>query len=180
MVLRRCRNIIVVDSGADATFTFEDLGNALRKIEIDLGVPIRFQSKPSMRAGDDAMPYSGNHYCAVATIQYSCVDGDIYKGTAADGTAWQFNKPEAVCDGTLVYIKACLTGQHEPMDVIEYARNHSTFPHESTGNQFFNEAQFESHRSLGSYVIDHITAHKTGADWTAWIHAAASHAAGKP
>ncbi len=180
MVLRRCKNIIVVDSGADATFTFEDLGNALRKIEIDLGVPIRFQSRPSMRAGDDAMPYSGNHYCAVATIQYSCVDGDIYRASDPDGTAQQYYRPEATLDGTLVYIKACLTGLHEPMDVIEYARNHSTFPHESTSNQFFNEAQFESHRSLGSYVIDHIAANRPGTDWSAWIHAAASHATGKP
>ncbi len=176
MVLRRCRNIIVVDSGADATFTFEDLGNALRKIEIDLGIPIRFRSKPSMRAGEDAMPYSGNHYCAVATIQYSCVDSDIYCEASGD-SARHYSKPEATCDGTLVYIKACLTGQHEPMDVIEYARNHSTFPHESTSNQFFNEAQFESHRNLGSYVIDHIAANRSGTDWSAWIHAAASHAA---
>ncbi len=179
MVMRRCRNIIVVDSGADATYTFEDLGNALRKIEIDLGIPIRFQSRPSMRAGEGAMPYSGNHYCAVATIQYSCVDGDIYPAAAPDDTAPRYTRPEPTLDGTLVYIKACLTGVHEPMDVIEYARNHSTFPHESTGNQFFNEAQFESHRSLGSYVIEHIAGNKPGSDWTTWIHAAVTHAADK-
>ena len=42
MVLRRCRSIVVVDGDADSDFQFEDLGNAIRKIEIDLGIPITF------------------------------------------------------------------------------------------------------------------------------------------
>ena len=46
MVLRRCRHIIVVDADADSEFQFEDLGNAIRKIEIDLGVPITFPDFP--------------------------------------------------------------------------------------------------------------------------------------
>ena len=40
MVRRRCRFIVVSDAGCDPDFEFEDLGNAVRKIEIDLGVPI--------------------------------------------------------------------------------------------------------------------------------------------
>ncbi|MBE7180595.1 MAG: hypothetical protein INR71_05175, partial [Terriglobus roseus] len=162
MVMRRCRNIIVVDSGADATFTFEDLGNALRKIEIDLGIPIHFDQPPSMRAGKKSMAHVKNRYCAVATIRYSCVDDDIYRDTSPDGTVQQFSKPDSTRDGTLLYIKACLNGA-EPMDVTEYARSHSDFPHESTTNQFFNEAQFESHRSLGSHVIETIMQKSAGA-----------------
>ena len=37
MVLRRCRYIMVVDAGCDSDYVFEDLGNAIRKIRIDLG-----------------------------------------------------------------------------------------------------------------------------------------------
>ncbi len=33
---------------------------------------------------------------------------------------------------------------------------HETFPHESTGDQWFSEAQFESYRKLGSHIIDTI------------------------
>ena len=40
MVLRRCHNIVLSDAGADPKFTFDDLGNAIRKIRTDLGVPI--------------------------------------------------------------------------------------------------------------------------------------------
>ena len=72
MVLRRCHNIVVVDAGADPDCQFEDLGNALRKIQIDLGIPIRFNDGIKMKAG--AKP--DNRYCAVATIDYGCVDDD--------------------------------------------------------------------------------------------------------
>ena len=42
MVRRRCRLIVVIDAGEDAKFAFEDLGNAVRKIYIDLGIRITF------------------------------------------------------------------------------------------------------------------------------------------
>ena len=35
--------IVVCDAGCDPDFAFVDLGNAVRKISIDLGIPIRFQ-----------------------------------------------------------------------------------------------------------------------------------------
>ncbi len=145
MVLRRCHNIIVVDAGADPDCQFEDLGNALRKIEIDLGIPIRFNDGIKMRAG----ARKGNHYCAVATIDYGCVDD--YR-----------DLPPAERDklaGHLVYIKAAITGQ-EPPDIKQYALTHSAFPHEATTNQFFNEAQFESYRHLGSFEIETIASHQ--------------------
>ena len=40
MVRRRCRFIVVSDAGCDPGVTFADLGNALRKIRIDLNVNI--------------------------------------------------------------------------------------------------------------------------------------------
>ena len=141
MVLRRCHNIIVVDAGADPDCQFEDLGNALRKIEIDLGIPIRFNDGIKMKAG----ARKGNHYCAVATIDYACADD--YKELPQD------EKDKLA--GKLIYIKAAITGQ-EPPDIKQYALTHSMFPHESTANQFFNEAQFESYRHLGSFEIEAI------------------------
>ena len=54
LVLRRCSVIVVSDAGADPTFTYEDLGNAVRKIRVDLGIPIDFGTpmpmSPSGRA----------------------------------------------------------------------------------------------------------------------------------
>jgi hypothetical protein len=141
MVLRRCHNIVVVDAGADPNCQFEDLGNALRKIKIDLGIPIRFDNGIQMTAGSK----SENYYCAVATIDYGCVDSD--KGLT--------DAEREKLSGTLIYLKAGLTGAETP-DIKQYALTHPTFPHEATANQFFNESQFESYRHLGSFEVDTI------------------------
>ncbi len=53
--------------------------------------------------------------------------------------------------GTLLYIKSSLT-EGVPVDVGEYALKHPTFPHQTTGDQFFDEGQFESYRKLGLHI----------------------------
>jgi len=130
MVLRRCRTIVVLDSGCDETFTYEDLGNALRKIRIDLKIPINFgetgkmpSSKPKKR-------------CFTATIQYSALD-------------------PALPDGELLYIKPMILGNESP-DVASYHSSHLSFPHQSTADQWFDESQTESYRMLGLHTVDDI------------------------
>jgi hypothetical protein len=39
-----------------------------------------------------------------------------------------------------------------PLDVQEYHSSHETFPQQSTADQFFDEAQWESYRSLGLHI----------------------------
>jgi hypothetical protein len=139
MVMRRCRTIVVVDGDADSKYEFEDLGNAVRKIYIDLGIPIHFRDFPGglpMKRGKDGGFDSSSLYCFSGKINYSCIDSDTE-------------------DGDLIIIKPVLNGS-EPEDVRSYALTHPTFPHESTVNQFFNEAQFESYRHLGSWMMDQI------------------------
>ena len=53
--------------------------------------------------------------------------------------------------GTLIYLKSSMTGD-EPIDVRQYKAESEDFPHETTGDQFFDEAQFESYRKLGRHV----------------------------
>ena len=54
MVLRRCKFILVVDAGQDFDYVFEDLGNAIRKIRIDLGIPIEIKVvSPKKSEGTD-------------------------------------------------------------------------------------------------------------------------------
>ena len=54
--------------------------------------------------------------------------------------------------GWILYLKSSLTGD-EPADVIEYQSRNPQFPHQSTGDQFFSESQFESYRRLGLHVV---------------------------
>ena len=118
----------------------EDLGNAIRKARIDLGVEICFD--PPRPAGKDAAskptrlrlvnrPESPTSlpYCAIGTITY----------------------PETGSTGQLIYIKAAIHGD-EPEDIGSYAAANPTFPHESTADQFFTESQFESYRRLGLHI----------------------------
>jgi hypothetical protein len=55
----------------------------------------------------------------------------------------------------LVYIKPTLTG-NEPPDLIHYRGTNPDFPHESTLDQFFDEAQWESYRALGELIGEKI------------------------
>src|SRR4051812_31336442 len=70
MVLRRCKRIIVVDGGADPDFTLEDLGNAVRKINIDLGVPITFDPPVAFQKGAN----HGNRHYFIGRVHYSHAD----------------------------------------------------------------------------------------------------------
>jgi hypothetical protein len=53
--------------------------------------------------------------------------------------------------GWLLYIKPTLLGD-EPSDILQYHRAHAAFPQETTADQFFDEAQWESYRMLGYHI----------------------------
>jgi hypothetical protein len=48
----------------------------------------------------------------------------------------------------LLYVKSCRLSDL-PIDLAAYATQERSFPHDSTGRQWFSEAQFESYRALG-------------------------------
>jgi hypothetical protein len=131
MVLRRNRFIVLSDAAADPDYTFESLANAVRKIRIDFGIPIEFESMKihGKKEGAD----SEGCYCAVGKIGYSQVDGDAQ-------------------DGLLIYFKPAVYGR-EASDILHYKAKNPAFPQEPTRDQFFGESQFESYRSLGEYAV---------------------------
>lgn len=129
LVRRGCHYIIVSDAGQDSNITFEDLGNAIRKCYTDFGIRIEIDAVP-IRPGPGSR-YSPQH-CVVGTVHYEETDPG--------------ENP-----GTLVYIKASLSG-NEPTDILQYAAEEPAFPHQSTADQWFDEAQFESYRKLGDHI----------------------------
>jgi hypothetical protein len=133
MVLRRCQLIVVGDGTSDAEYSFESLGQSLRKIRIDLGIPIKFEKFLITKPSRDLKGV----YAAVATIQYQCVDGKHAR------------------DGKLILIKPTLIG-NEARDILNYASQSGSFPQEFIGDQWFSESQFESYRALGSHIVDAI------------------------
>jgi hypothetical protein len=53
--------------------------------------------------------------------------------------------------GWLVVFKSTLTGD-ESEPIKNYQREHAIFPHQTTADQFFDDAQFESYRVLGWHL----------------------------
>jgi hypothetical protein len=135
MLRRRCRHIVVVDASCDWKFEFGDLEDAIRKIRIDLGISIEF---PHGLPDPKAARHVRKHY-ALGVVNYADVDG------------------QEALQGHICYIKPVLCGD-EPIDVRRYATQHAgktgAFPHQSTADQFFNEAQFESYRMLGRKSVE--------------------------
>ncbi len=122
LVRRRCRYIVASDAGQDGNFGFEDLGNAIRKCYIDFGVQIEIDIA-AIRP--DEKSHRTQSCFSVGYIHYP------------DGMS-----------GTLVYLKPSLS-EKTPADILNYALQNTAFPHESTADQWFSEAQFESYRKLG-------------------------------
>lgn len=147
MVLRRCHYIVVSDGSQDPDCAFDDLGGALRKIRVDMGVPITIEKITIYSRKSDKV----GKYCAVGKIHYSAVDGG----------------DPAKVDGTLIYIKPAICGG-EPADVFNYVQQSKLFPHESTADQFFSETQFESYRMLGLHSVQQISEGFTGATLEDW------------
>lgn len=143
LLRRRCRVIIAVDAEADTPMNFASLMTLQRYARIDLGVridlpwmPIRERTRAVMACNADPATSRCQHddapidhvHVAIGTIDYG--GGDT---------------------GYLVYLKSSLTGDENDY-IRDYARRHATFPHETTGDQFFSEEQFEVYRALGFHM----------------------------
>ncbi len=128
MVQRRCRFIVVSDAGWDPGITFEDLGNAVRKISIDLNVRIEFDT---LQISPRKNPPVTGSCIATARIYYPETGAPV---------------------GQLLYIKPSYRGT-EPASVRGYAEANPSFPHEPTTDQTFGKSQFEAYRALGEYIV---------------------------
>src|SRR5262249_48224812 len=94
-VRRRCRFIVAVDAGCDGGFSFADLGNAMRKIHIDLGVKIRFVKLERFKKRTrDGSILTDADYCAIGLIDYIGADGQPETGSPTTK------------DGFVLYLKA--------------------------------------------------------------------------
>lgn len=78
----------------------------------------------------------------------------LYPGNGTHAVFGTIRYPEAPDKlGHILYIKSSLTGD-EPVDVLNFRRDHKSFPHDATLNQFFTQSQFESYRRLGQHILE--------------------------
>lgn len=132
LVRRECRYIVICDAECDGNLNFEGLAMAVRKCRTDFGVDIQLDVKKLRKDKDTG--FSDVH-CVVGTILYPNEDPQTPSRDR----------------GKIVYLKSTMTGG-EPADLLSYKLEHPVFPHDSTGNQWFSESQFESYRTLGRFI----------------------------
>lgn len=136
LLRRRCRYIIIGDGEADSDHSFYGLATFIRYAQIDMGIKIDIDLDDLKK---DKRGLSHKHYVC-GTIHYT-------------------NREK----GYLLYIKSSMTGD-ENVYIHEYHNNNPEFPHESTGDQFFDEAQFEAYRALGYHVCSQMGDVQNGQD----------------
>lgn len=146
LIERGCRYIVLVDCGADPKpACFQDLGEAIRRCRIDFGTEIDLSLDPLLDKTTDPdrcfvfgrIHFSPDHLIALG----KCRPRD---DSGTDPSV-----------GTIVYIKPGVVPT-VTADVRQYALENNFFPHQTTANQWFDEAQFESYRRLGQFCANKV------------------------
>lgn len=126
LIRRKMRFIVCVDGGMDRDLTCPDLNRLQRLVAIDFGYRIEFDPTNLKTPTDLTRDYG-----LMVKIDYT---------------------PELEQDqkqlGWMLYIKLAMMGT-EANYVLDYRREYPNFPHQTTADQFFDEAQFEAYRKLG-------------------------------
>jgi hypothetical protein len=126
LLRRRCKLIVSVDAEQDPTMSCASLAKLIRYARIDLGVEIDIDLNPFNL---DSVTGMTHRHWTLGTIRYG--NGET---------------------GHLLYVKSSVTGDEAPY-VADYRKRNPAFPQESTADQFFDEAQFESYRALGYHAM---------------------------
>lgn len=137
LIRRRAKLIVIASAGQDTTGGFADLANLIEKVRVDFGVHFFF---------DDGMPLNA----LIPDPPAHAFDRPCVKRGHAIARLFYPRKRDDEDDscGWLVYLHATpITGLSA--DVESYRHHQPGFPHQSTGDQFFDEAQLEAHRELG-------------------------------
>ncbi|HLE83350.1 MAG TPA: hypothetical protein VJG13_03345, partial [Thermoanaerobaculia bacterium] len=173
LIRRRLPLIVLLDAEADPDYTYGGLANLVRKARLDFGAEIDFMSPKEIDA--ELPPAIACHVGSLEQLRrgkWKRTGEDVDEGgkrrrpvadfESADRTgrclvhaALARVRYEDRTESRLLYVKPSLFGD-EPEDVLDYHRQHPDFPQETTADQFFDEAQWESYRRLGQHIAEKI------------------------
>ncbi len=154
LLRKRCKFILVADNGQDGEFLFSDLEIFIRTARIDLGFEI------SVASQDDTVDYVGPK---TGKYFFNTLGGGWrrtlkdYDGPAfalllkarpiSDKKAGGKGKEDDFA-AHIIWLKPRIF-EGISTDIASYAAQNPPFPHQTTIDQFFDEAQWESYRRLG-------------------------------
>ena len=167
LIRRRLDLMVVVDASADPDYKFNALGNFIRKARTDFGAQVDFLDHNENEPLKNLSPCLGTlvelrpkkvedtDQASWQTAQRNIEKQPLAAAYAACARV-TYNKSEQ--KSLLIYIKPTVIG-NEPLDIINYRSEHPSFPQESTLDQFFDEAQWESYRALGKHIGQELFGH---------------------
>jgi hypothetical protein len=145
LIRRKLPFILASDNGQDERYAYEDLANLVRKARIDFGAEITFLNAEEL---DSTIGRFTAMRRAFGTLGQIGGCEPPAPGAVAALAMIKYNDDQ---QGTLVLIKPRLTGDG-PADLIRYKSNNAQFPQQTTLDQFFDEAQWESYFALGRLI----------------------------
>ena len=171
LIRRRLSLIVIIDAGADPDYTCEDLANLVRKARIDFDAEITFlddEKLGKLRADLPKQERFGSfmHFGTLEMLRRGPRDEEpipdanratpvLRRSLAHAALAVVNYENRSKPDSLIVYIKPTLVGD-EPPDITHYHAAHQNFPQQTTSDQFFDEAQWESYRKLGQLITERI------------------------
>jgi len=149
LVRRKIPFIIASDNGCDPHYGFEDIANLVRKCRIDFGAEIQFLDADDL---DACLPDHDLRQLFASTAQFKESTAVPHAIAMLAEITFAPDVGRAVgSSGTLLVIKPRLT-QDGPADLTRYFADNREFPQQTTLDQFFDEAQWESYYELGRLI----------------------------
>ena len=171
LLRRRVPVIVIIDAEADPDYGFEGLGNLVRKARTDFDADIAFLGEEEIKRWSKKHCDESRYFGSLDMLRRrSRVDSATSLEHAGDAQSRRSNETDRTCESLvhaalakvryegqekpgsiMVYVKPTLVGD-EPVDIQHYHREHADYPQQTTADQFFDEAQWESYRALGELI----------------------------
>ncbi|RZF63244.1 hypothetical protein EWE75_16995 [Sphingomonas populi] len=164
LVRRRVGLIILCDNGGDPDYSFGDVVTLTRRIRIDFDADLSFVDDPleldRIFGADTPLRHAFGTVAELGMTSTSAPTPKVFGPYAAIGRIRYDNPAGGLSprtDSTLIVIKPRVCGL-EAADLVAYARSNPPFPQQTTLDQTFDEAQWESYYRLGQIMGDRLFA----------------------
>jgi Patatin-like phospholipase len=135
---REIRFLVLCDNGEDHLYQWDDLANVVRIARIDHGIDVELDqdalADPALKA-----------VLATPEELRRLAPGETDKCASL----FTVREPDKATPHAFVLVIKPRVIRSAPLDVHQYRSANSGFPQQSTADQFFDEAQWESYRKLG-------------------------------
>ncbi len=146
LIRRRIPFIMLCDNGCDPEYAWSDLGDLVRRVRTDFGAEVEFLDEEKL---NDAVP-PGPRALFAPWREFRRFEKESVSGRAYAALA-RIRYCDTPDESTLLVVKPNLSGA-EPSDLLTYWAQNKSFPQQTTLDQYFDEAQWESYRCLGECI----------------------------